>query len=222
MFIVVARDDTLDIRPQEKRKLEFSGSLINKAKPAASFYGAESSKASRHDRLTDRVNHQGSSHHSKRTSEHAGYSGGSTHSINRNATSGPSRDRSSTISTSMDAHPSKRSDNLVKKELSDLKPSILSTSLTSRRRQEEDDSEGKDQGRFGKRDAEDLTVLEDLQTGPTEFGRDPEGMAEWTWVEPNSGINLRFDYWFLFLQYFLLISFCVIDSGIYHIEMFKN
>lgn len=72
--------------------------------------------------------------------------------------------------------------------------SRLSSSLTSRLRPGDDgsDREGSDdQKRFGKRDAETLTVLEDLKTGPTEFGRDPEGMAEWTWVEPNSGINLR-------------------------------
>jgi hypothetical protein len=73
-------------------------------------------------------------------------------------------------------------------------PTSLASSLTTRRRTGHGDSEGEgsgDQKPFGKRDAETLTVLEDLATGPTEFGRDPEGMAEWTWVEPNSGINLR-------------------------------
>ncbi|KAJ9104557.1 hypothetical protein QFC21_002055 [Naganishia friedmannii] len=198
---LIARDDTLDVRPQEKRKLEFSGSLINKAKPAASFYGAEPSKTSRHDRLIDRGEHRGSSHRSdrdlnrgERRESSRDYDRDSTHSAGRNAVPGPSRDRSSTMSTGLQGHSSKRLTIPVKKEGPDVKPSILSTSLASRRRQGEDDSQGedsKDSGRFGKRDAEDLTVLEDLQTGPTEFGRDPEGMAEWTWVEPNSGINLR-------------------------------
>ncbi|KAJ9125022.1 hypothetical protein QFC24_002956 [Naganishia onofrii] len=123
---------------------------------------------------------------------------GSTLSSSRNAIHGPSRDRAATMSATLSAHSTKRSNGAVKEEDPDVKPSILSTSLASRRRQGDEDSQGddsKDQGRFGKRDAEDLTVLEDLQTGPTEFGRDPEGMAEWTWVEPNSGINLRYDYW---------------------------
>ncbi|KAJ9115105.1 hypothetical protein QFC22_005435 [Naganishia vaughanmartiniae] len=195
---LVARDDTLDVRPHEKRKLEFSRSLINKAKPEASFHGTGASKTSCHDRQTDREDHRGSSHRSERKperDEHIGSSRGHDRSsAGRNAASGPSRDRLSTMSTNLHAHSSKRPNNLAKKEDADVKPSLLSTSLATRRRQGDDDSQGedsKDQGRFGKRDAEDLTVLEDLETGPTEFGRDPEGMAEWTWVEPNSGINLR-------------------------------
>jgi minichromosome maintenance protein 10 len=70
--------------------------------------------------------------------------------------------------------------------------SRLSAQLTSRRRQDDHGSDAdEDRKPFGKRDAETLTVLEDLETGPIEYGRDPEGMAEWTWVEPNSGFNLR-------------------------------
>lgn len=72
--------------------------------------------------------------------------------------------------------------------------SRLSAQLTSRRRQDDhgSDAEGsEDRKPFGKRDADTLTVLENLETGPIEYGRDPEGMAEWTWVEPNSGFNLR-------------------------------
>lgn len=72
--------------------------------------------------------------------------------------------------------------------------SRLSESLASRRRQDTHGSDGEgseEQKPFGKRDAETLTVLEKLETGPIEYGRDPEGMAEWTWVEPNSGLNLR-------------------------------
>lgn len=40
------------------------------------------------------------------------------------------------------------------------------------------------------RDQDDLTIVNDLQLGPKEFGHDPEGGEEWAKVEPNSGIRL--------------------------------
>lgn len=42
----------------------------------------------------------------------------------------------------------------------------------------------------GRRDQDDLTVLEELKTGPADFGRDPDGEEIWEFLEPNSGIRL--------------------------------
>jgi hypothetical protein len=40
------------------------------------------------------------------------------------------------------------------------------------------------------RDADDLTILENLDPGPKEHGIDPEGGEEWLHLEPNSKIRL--------------------------------
>ncbi|WVW78986.1 hypothetical protein I302_100949 [Kwoniella bestiolae CBS 10118] len=40
------------------------------------------------------------------------------------------------------------------------------------------------------RDEDNLTIVENLELGPKEFGLDPEGEEEWRFVEPNSGIRL--------------------------------
>ena len=43
-----------------------------------------------------------------------------------------------------------------------------------------------------KRDEDSLIVIEDLQPGPKNFGRDPDGEFGWESLEPNSGLRLRY------------------------------
>ncbi|WVQ97510.1 hypothetical protein IAU59_004624 [Kwoniella sp. CBS 9459] len=45
-------------------------------------------------------------------------------------------------------------------------------------------------GKEAMRDEDRLTIIENLELGPREFGLDPEGEEEWRNVEPNSGIRL--------------------------------
>lgn len=215
-------DDGLSVRPHEKRKLEFSKSMINDRNSEAQFYGKSDKSSSSIDRhshphqastsrlaasFIDRPRTTGSGL-SDLLAKEADKRASSSKS---GGTSGQQRDdRHRTLSTSMQQRTgtinlkeerereAARSHRGVKSEKRQpdgpAGSSRLSASLTSRRRQDSHGSHGEgseDRKPFGKRDAETLTVLEDLETGPIEYGRDPEGMAEWTWVEPNSKINLR-------------------------------
>lgn len=216
---VISRDDSLTIKPAESKKLEFSKSLVNKTKSETEIYGS-SSKSSSTDHRSSRTNESSSSRAREDRHERPAPSGSRTlgdllsneAKSNRASSSSQGRlqtDRQKSLSTSMrdrsaaiipkhERGSSLASGSRVKSELDraeDLpQPSRLASSLTARRRTGDGDSDregSEDQKPFGKRDAETLMVLEDLKTGPIEYGRDPEGMAEWTWVEPNSGINLR-------------------------------
>ena len=42
------------------------------------------------------------------------------------------------------------------------------------------------------RDANSLTIVENLQPGTKDFGLDPEGEEEWRHLEPNTGIRLSY------------------------------
>jgi hypothetical protein len=219
---VISRDDSLAIKPMEKKKLEFSKSLVNRAKSETEFYGG-SSKSTSTDHRSSRTNEASSSRsredrhgtsapsgsrtlgdlltNEAKSKRACSSSQGRSHTDQQKSLSTSMRDRSATIIPKRERGSSLASGSrhLVKSEphrAEDLpQPSRLASSLTARRRTGDGDSDkegSEDQKPFGKRDAEALTVLEDLKTGPIEYGRDPEGMAEWTWVEPNSGINLRY------------------------------
>ena len=59
---------------------------------------------------------------------------------------------------------------------------------TQTRNEEQTELEVDDPGL--ERDADDLTIINRLQLGPKQFGKDPEGEDVWAHVEPNSNIRL--------------------------------
>lgn len=222
---VIVRDDSLVVKAPEKKKLEFSKSLVNKRKSEADFYGSSSKLSSRSessstDHSKARI-HQSSTSRSREDRNDRSTSTGNkslddllsseARSKRVSPSSRPQTEQSRSLSTSMrerstaivpkherrsatasGSHASVKSEPHRPDDLP--QPSRLASSLTARRRtgdRDPDEEASEGQKPFGKRDAGTLTVQEDLQTGPIKFGRDPEGMAEWTWVEPNSGINLR-------------------------------
>lgn len=63
---------------------------------------------------------------------------------------------------------------------------------TASRRGEQEEVDEWDVAKDTWRDEIDLTVLENLQLGVKDFGRDQKGELEWKWTEPNSGINLKY------------------------------
>jgi hypothetical protein len=42
-----------------------------------------------------------------------------------------------------------------------------------------------------KRHQESLRIIEELELGPKDFGKDLQGSKAWKKVEPNSGLNLK-------------------------------
>ncbi|TYJ55121.1 hypothetical protein B9479_004157 [Cryptococcus floricola] len=75
-----------------------------------------------------------------------------------------------------------------------LNPAPYPTAASSRARAERERSDSlevEDKKESYRRDDVDSTLIEELERGPKEFGRDPEGDDEWASVEPNSGIRLR-------------------------------
>ncbi|WWD21887.1 hypothetical protein CI109_106375 [Kwoniella shandongensis] len=101
------------------------------------------------------------------------------------------RSNSSSSKSPQTAQPT-RSVNLSQKTTISAVPSIAESSSRARDRSPESeyDDNGKGKAKEPLRDEDSLTIIEKLELGPKEFGRDPEGEEEWRDVEPNSGIRL--------------------------------
>ncbi|KAL7421013.1 hypothetical protein Q5752_003897 [Cryptotrichosporon argae] len=98
----------------------------------------------------------------------------------------------SSSTTPTQPQPSSLSSALAKRRERQPLPSLPVARTTSfaDRPEPRDDDELEVVRTGGERDADGLTVLEDLKMGPGDFGKDPEGEEMWEHLEPNSGIRL--------------------------------